>query len=123
MSDMRERVKNATPKEFYEEIMVEGFKSDPSAADRLEGFDCIIQFKISGDQGGNWALHIKDKKLEVKAEDNPNANMTMEQSYEDWKAINTGELNPQQAFMEGRIVISGDMSLAMQLGQIMAPGR
>lgn len=123
MSDLRERIKTATPKEFYEEIMVEGFKADPSNAEKLDGFDCVIQFKVTGDNGGNWALTIKDKNLSVKQEEHPEPTMTMEIGYDDWKAMNTGELNPQQAFMEGRMVISGDMSIAMQLGSVMNPGR
>ena len=121
MSDIKERIKNATPKEFYEEILVQQFEADASNADKLEGFDCVIQFKVTGDNGGEWAMHIKDKTLKVNEESHPEPSMTMELSYDDWKAMNTGELNPQQAFMEGRMVISGDMSLAMQLGQLMNP--
>jgi putative sterol carrier protein len=46
-------------------------------------------------------------------------NMTITQAVEDWREINAGRLNPQMAFMSGKIKVSGDMSLAMKLGSIM----
>jgi len=45
--------------------------------------------------------------------------LTITQSVEDWREINSGRLNPQMAFMSGKIKVSGDMSLAMKLGSIM----
>jgi putative sterol carrier protein len=45
--------------------------------------------------------------------------MTITQAVGDWREINAGRLNPQMAFMSGKIKISGDMSLAMKLGSIM----
>ena len=47
-------------------------------------------------------------------------NMTITQAVADWREINAGRLNPQMAFMSGKIKVSGDMSLAMKLGSIMA---
>ena len=45
--------------------------------------------------------------------------MTITQAVADWREINAGRLNPQMAFMSGKIKVSGDMSLAMKLGSIM----
>ncbi len=38
---------------------------------------------------------------------------------DDFKEIATGKLNPQMAFMMGKLRVAGDMSVAMQLGSIL----
>ncbi len=39
-------------------------------------------------------------------------------SDDDYVALATGQLNPQQAFMEGKLKISGNIMLTQKLGQI-----
>ncbi len=36
-------------------------------------------------------------------------------STEDWVALTSGEMNPTAAFMQGKLKVKGDMSLAMKL--------
>ena len=62
---------------------------------------------------GGWG-EIKTAKGKADA-----PKLTITQAIEDWREINAGRLNPQMAFMSGKIKISGDMSLAMKLGSIM----
>jgi len=50
-----------TPKEFFEKVLPAKF--DPNKA---TGIDAVVQLNISGDNGGDWYLIIKDKKLEIK---------------------------------------------------------
>ncbi len=45
--------------------------------------------------------------------ENPDASTTM--AFETWKAIQSGELNRVEAFMGGLIQIEGDVTLLMQL--------
>jgi putative sterol carrier protein len=45
----------------------------------------------------------------------PNPNMTMTAAASDYIDLINGVLNPMQAFMQGKIKIQGDMSLAMKL--------
>ena len=46
------------------------------------------------------------------------ADCTVNVSMADFEAMLGGSLNPQMAFMTGKLRIEGDMSIAMQLGSI-----
>ena len=47
------------------------------------------------------------------------ADCTIKVTMDDFKAIASGEQNPQMAFMMGKLKVEGDMSLAMQLGTLL----
>ena len=47
------------------------------------------------------------------------ADCTINVSIDDFEQIMAGDLNPQMAFMMGKLKVDGDMGIAMQLGQIL----
>ena len=47
------------------------------------------------------------------------ADCTIKLSKEDLEALIAGELNPTMAFMQGKLKVEGDMSVAMQLSQVL----
>ena len=102
------------------ESVQEFFDGLPSQfkADQAAGLSGVYQFDISGDGGGRWHADIDDGTLAVVkgAADAPTITITA--SDEDWLSIVNGRLNPQMAFMTGKLKVKGDMGLAMRLQQI-----
>ena len=103
----------STPKEFLDKVLPEKF--DPEKAADLSA---VVQFKISGDDGGQWVLTIKDKKLEVTEGTVDNPHMTLIMKDKDYVSLVTGKLSGQKAFMTGKLKFKGDMNLGMKLQKL-----
>ena len=98
-----------TPQEIFDQM---GANLNPDAA---KGMNSTIQFNLSGDDGGEWYVAIKDGKAEVAKGKAPAANMTLSMTAQDYVDMILGKLNGQMAFMSGKLKISGDMGLAMKM--------
>jgi putative sterol carrier protein len=82
------------------------------------GLDAVIQFRLAGDGGGDWHLTIKDGKSSIAQGIIEKPRVTVTATAQDFKNIVIGKTNPTQAFMTGKIKITGDMNLAMKLVNI-----
>ena len=81
--------------------------------------DAVLQFDVTGDEGGQWYIAVKGGALSVTEGRADSPDMTLTTSAEDLKAIMDGELNAVSAFMQGRLQVDGDMSLAMKLQSLL----
>ena len=100
------------------------FKEMPANlnADAAKGMNSTIQFNLSGDNGGQWYVAIKDGTAAVTKGTAPSANMTMSMAANDYVDMTTGKLNGQMAFMSGKLKIAGDMGLAMKMQSLFKMG-
>jgi putative sterol carrier protein len=83
--------------------------------EKAPGLDAVLQFKFSGAEAGDWNITIKDGKCAVAKGVAANPRMTLSADSSDYVKIFTGELDGMQAFMQGKIKLSGDLNLAMKL--------
>ncbi len=86
--------------------------------EKAAGLDAVIQFKFTGPEPGDWYATIKDGKVEVAQGTAPSPKMTLSADSGDYVKILTGELDGMQAFMQGKIKLTGDLNLAMKLTQM-----
>lgn len=75
-------------------------------------FDSVVKFNC-GDDG---VLVVDNQTVSTQDQD---ADCTIGISLEDLQSIVAGELDPTGAFMQGKLQIEGDMSVAMKLGQVL----
>jgi putative sterol carrier protein len=92
--------------------------SRSASAEKLEGLDATILFDLSGEDGGQWTVSIRDGQVSFEDGGPESPTLTVEAVAEDLKALVKGELNPMAAFMQGRLKVKGDMSTAMQLQKL-----
>ncbi len=91
-----------------------------SGAANLDGFNALYQFNLSGDDGGNWVIELTDETREVRTGEDDNAQCVINMSSGDFMSMIDGSLNPQMAFMTGRLRVKGDMGLALKLQSILS---
>jgi len=83
--------------------------------DAAQGLNASYQFDLSGEGGGKWQVLINGDNCEVKEGSHPSPNITISMSAQDYLDLVTGKLNPQMAFMTGKLRLTGDMGLALRL--------
>ena len=105
----------ATPTEVFSEINTR-LESDPS---KVASLNAVYAFDLSGDDGGEYHIVLKDGKGEAGpgAPENPNITITMAST--DFVDLAMGKLDGTMAFMSGKLKIKGDMGLAMKLQSVL----
>ncbi len=72
-----------------------------------------LQLRLSGPGGGEWYIVAQRGDGARHAGVVDDADATLEADVADWRAVQSGELDRLQAFMDGRIRIAGDLTLFM----------
>jgi hypothetical protein len=85
-----------------------------SALAQMEKLNGVIRMVVAGGEGGDWKVDFKLGPGEIPAE--PTTTITV--SADDAGAMDRGELDPMTAFMSGRLQVTGDMTLMMQMQAI-----
>jgi putative sterol carrier protein len=80
-----------------------------------EGVEAVIQYRLSGEEGGDWIVTIRDGKCTVAEGLAENPKMTLTAEAQDLKDVLLGKANGMQYFMQGRLRLAGDLNLAMKL--------
>lgn len=104
-----------TPKEMFEVHIPELLKSKPELAQEI-GTAC--QFIVTGENGGDWYLDLTASSSVVLPGLLKTPAVTVTISAKDFVALSFGALNPQLAFMTGRLKVRGDLALALKLQRI-----
>jgi putative sterol carrier protein len=87
--------------------------------EKAEGVDAVIQFHL-GEGGGDWICTIKDSTCtaEQGVHEEPNLSLTAEAA--DYIDMITGKLNPMTAIATKKVVLKGDLNLAMKYMNLFA---
>lgn len=83
--------------------------------DVAEGVDAVIQYKLTGEEGGDYIVTIKDGQCTVVEGIAENPTMTLTADARDFGDVLLGKANGMQYFMQGKLKLSGDLNLAMKL--------
>ena len=106
----------ATPNEVFEDMKK---RLTPEKAQKI---NASYLFDIGGDDGGKWCVDLtKANDWVTTGDDSTKAQCTITVNKgEDWVALASGKMNPTMAFMQGKIKVKGDMSLALKLQSLLS---
>ncbi len=83
----------------------------PQALTMMERLDGSIRIVVTGEEQGDWAVAVRLGPGAVPEE--PTCTLSIASA--DAAALARGELDPMQAFMGGQMVVTGDMTLMLQM--------
>ncbi len=104
--------KYSKPQEVFD-AMVKEFD-----AEKAGNIDARAQLNLSGDDGGEWYMIIGDGKMEIEKGTLEDPEMTMSMEDKTWVDLTNGDANAMMLFMQGKIKVTGDMQLALQLQKL-----
>ncbi len=81
-----------------------------------------IQFHATGEEPGNYYLHIENGKCTFNEGVAKSPTVTIHTPSEVWIAINKGEMDGAQAFMQGKFRVEGDFGLLMKMRELFKRG-
>ncbi len=105
-----------TVREIFERHIPDRFRAKPDVVSKIAA---VYQFDISGPGGGSWSVDCTAPGGKITEGKVTGARCTVAATDADFLNIVNGKLNPQMAFMSGKLRIQGDMGLAMKLQQIL----
>jgi putative sterol carrier protein len=103
-----------TPKEIFEKDIPANLAANP---DKAKSMKATYKFIIGGANAGTWRVCLGDNPRVEEGDGEAQCTITV--GDDDFVNIVGGKLNPQMAFMSGKLKVAGDMGLAMKLGQVL----
>ena len=83
--------------------------------DKAAGYDVTIQVELTGEAGGNWVVTIKNQQCSVAQGTIANPTLKMSGDAQTVMDVFSGKQDGVRAYMQGKLRVSGDISLAMRL--------
>ncbi|KAI2649452.1 hypothetical protein H4Q32_015407 [Labeo rohita] len=87
----------------------------------------VFAFKVKDGPGGKeavWIVDVKNGKGSVHNDAEKKADCTIAMADSDLLDLMTGKMNPQTAFFQGKLKITGNMGMAMKLQNLqLQPGK
>lgn len=108
-------------KAIFDEI---GNRLKENGTEYVKKINGVFCFKIKkGDKEGVWVVDAKNGSGSVKFDPAGKGDVTIAMEDDNILALMTGQLNPQQAFFQGKLKITGNMGLAMKLQQLQSQAK
>ena len=99
-----------SPREFFDNALPARFKPE-----KAKDIDVVTQINITGPDGGNWTVTIKDQKLQVIEGVATSPSLTLKMNENDFMDLVNERLSAEKAFFTGRIQFRGNIATALEL--------
>ena len=83
--------------------------------EKAAGIDAVTQYHLTGEEGGERIITLKDGVCKVAQGIAENPKMSMTADAHEFRDILLGKMDGMAAFMQGKLKLAGDLNLAMKL--------
>lgn len=90
--------------------MISRFKPE-----KAQGVDAVIQFDLSGENGGQFWVKVVDGTVTAGSGTSENPKITIRSTLDTWMDVANGKTNVVNAFMMGKLKVQGDMGLGIKM--------
>jgi putative sterol carrier protein len=104
----------STTKEIFEKVE----RKIKEKSQELSEVRAVYKFELEGPDGGTWIVDLREETMGVRQTEEE-AQCTFRSKDVHFVSIFTGKLRPESALLTGKVKMSGDVALAMKLGQIL----
>jgi len=87
-------------------------------ANAAKGISAVFQFDITGENGGNWNVAVKEGACQVQEGKAASPTVTLTMSSKTWLGMVNKQVNGMLAFMTGKLKLSGDIMLAQRISDL-----
>lgn len=102
------------PREIFEKVDRK-IKENPEEYTEL---GAVYKFVLDGPDGGTWIIDLRKDTAGVR-EGDEEANCTFETQDVHFIELFNGSLPPENAFISGKLKLSGDVLLAVKFGELL----
>ena len=103
-------MKAKTTQEFFDTVLSNRFKPE-----KAEGINVTVQVNLSGPDGGDWVVEIREQKIFPRKGIHPSPILSLGMADADFLDLVNDKLSAEKAFFTGKIKFRGDITLALKL--------
>ena len=108
-----------SPAAFFLEWVPAAVAKDPARQAKLAGVEALIEFDLSGTDGGSFAIRVADGNVTGSAVAVGDADLRVELSVETWRRLNSGEVTAPEALLRRDLKFTGSFLLGLKLHLIL----
>jgi len=105
------------------ELLEKSIKSNGAQLVKATGGVFLVNLKTAEGKAQSWAIDLKNGSGSISVGVPMKADCTLTANDDDFVAIMTGKINAHQAFMQGKLKLSGNVLLAGKLGNAVKPAK
>ncbi len=99
-----------TPQEFFDNVLPNAFNPKKAA-----GINVIVQINVTGPNGGEWIVTIRDQKLRAENGSHSSPDLTLKMTENDFLDLVNRKISAERAFFSGKVHFKGNIALALKL--------
>ena len=106
------------PRIYFEEHIPRVLEERTQLREKFVGVKASASVEVTGPEGGVWNINIDGSEITVASGRHPQSTFSVELSFDTFRQLRMKTLSPKNAFVRGKIKISGSVTTALKLAAL-----